>query len=72
MSGITKKLSKNAEKEKDFLIKILSIENNFIKELKNKRSAFIKQYRLRNFSAKHLKIVEDLYEKGNSFGLKGK
>ena len=73
LRGVTELLEAQAMKLKDFMVGMFRIELDFIHELRRVREEFIRQYRFSSIlEERDLRIIDDIFEKGNPNDLRGK
>jgi hypothetical protein len=65
-------LNERAHKQKEFILNVCEIENDFIAELHNSREKLTDRYRFGDLEEKYLKIVEEIYVRRNSKCMIGK
>ena len=59
--GLTSRLKKRAEKQKDFILNICEIENAFIRQLQSTRKPLTEKYCFGSIEDKHLQVIRRIY-----------
>ena len=72
LKGVTSRLKKRAEKQKDFILNICDIENAFICQLQNSRKPLAEKYCFGSIEDKYLQIIRKIYNDKEHKFLRGK
>ena len=72
LSGITNRLNQGVGRYREFVQRLIHIENSFMNTIQSSRVALIKKYHLGSFESSFQDSIEGLFRKNNEKGLNGK